>query len=61
MTAFESQVFRRDGRVIWISENARAVRDRDAGGVLYYEGMVIDVTARKEAEATLRQDRDVLE
>src|SRR5690606_35086803 len=27
VTNFESQVFRKDGRVIWISENVRAVRD----------------------------------
>lgn len=45
---FESQVRRRDGRVIWISENARIIRD--AGGVgQYYEGTVEDITERKEA------------
>ena len=45
---FESQVYRRDGTVIWISENARTVRER-RGEMLYYEGTVVDVTARKEA------------
>ncbi len=50
---FESQVHRKDGSVIWISENARAVRDgRDQ--ILYYEGTVDDITARKEAEEKLR-------
>jgi two-component system cell cycle sensor histidine kinase/response regulator CckA len=46
----EYQVRRRDGRILWISENARAVRDRK-GRVLYYEGTIRDVTPLKEAEA----------
>ena len=50
---FESQIFRKDGSIIWISENARAVTD-DQGKVLYYEGMVEDITARKEAEEKVR-------
>lgn len=50
---FESQVHKKDNSIIWISENARAVRDRD-GKILYYEGMVEDVTARKVAEERLR-------
>ncbi|HAB18357.1 MAG TPA: hypothetical protein DCE44_18190, partial [Verrucomicrobiales bacterium] len=49
---FESEVYRNDGSVIWISENARAVRDPD-GKLLYYEGTVEDVTARKRAEEEL--------
>jgi two-component system, sensor histidine kinase and response regulator len=50
VTDFESQVYRRNGNVIWISENARVVRDEVSGEVLYYEGMVRDVTRRKAAE-----------
>jgi PAS domain S-box-containing protein len=57
---FESQVYRKDGSVIWISENAVAVRNR-AGRLLYYEGFVVDVTARHEAEAALKRTRDELE
>ena len=49
---FESQVYRRDGSVIWISENARAVRDAQHR-LLYYEGTVEDITARKRAEEDL--------
>ncbi len=46
---FESQVYRRDGSAIWISEEARAVRD--AGHQLVgFEGTVVDITARKQAE-----------
>ncbi|MGK0291400.1 MAG: adenylate cyclase [bacterium] len=49
---FESQIYRKDGVVIWIKENARAVRD-ESREVLYYEGTVEDITARKEAEEQL--------
>jgi PAS domain S-box-containing protein len=45
----EYQVRRRDGRILWISENARVVRDRK-GKILYYEGTIRDVTQLKEAE-----------
>lgn len=57
---FESQVYRRDGSVIWISENARAVHD-DAGNLLYYEGTVEDITSRKETEAALQRANEELE
>jgi Amt family ammonium transporter len=49
ITDFESQIRRRDGKVIWISENARAYRGKD-GEVLYYEGTVEDITARKRSD-----------
>ncbi|MFN7140911.1 MAG: PAS domain S-box protein, partial [Limisphaerales bacterium] len=53
VTDFESQVYRKDGSVIWISENARAVRDHQ-NRILYFEGMVEDITQRKMAEERLR-------
>jgi two-component system cell cycle sensor histidine kinase/response regulator CckA len=46
----EYQVRRRDGRFIWISENARVVRNR-RGKILYYEGTIRDITRLKMAEA----------
>lgn len=46
---FESQIYRRDGRIIWISESAIAVRD-EKGNVLYYEGFIQDTTEHKLAE-----------
>ncbi|HEY9615232.1 MAG TPA: adenylate/guanylate cyclase domain-containing protein, partial [Microcoleaceae cyanobacterium] len=57
ISAFESQVYRKDGSVIWISENARAVRD-ERGRLLYYEGIVQDITARKQAEIALRAEQE---
>jgi diguanylate cyclase (GGDEF)-like protein/PAS domain S-box-containing protein len=50
---FEARVFRRDGSIIWITENARAVRD-PFGGIRYYEGTVEDITERKEQEEKIR-------
>ncbi|MEI9993711.1 MAG: PAS domain-containing sensor histidine kinase [Rhizomicrobium sp.] len=54
VSAFESEIRRRDGTTIWISENARAVRDW-TGRVVCYEGMVEDVTARYAAQRALRE------
>jgi two-component system, sensor histidine kinase and response regulator len=45
----ESQILRKDGSVIWISESSRVVCD-EAGQPLYYEGFVEDITERKQAE-----------
>ena len=50
---FESEIFRKDGSKMWISENARAVGDAD-GNLLYYEGMVEDITERKRLETELK-------
>lgn len=50
---FEARIYRRDGAVIWITENARCVRDV-AGAVRYYEGTVEDITDRKRAEEEIR-------
>jgi PAS domain S-box-containing protein len=54
VTGFESQVYRRDGQVIWVSENARAVHDA-AGELIYYEGSVEDITERKQSQDLERQ------
>jgi PAS domain S-box-containing protein len=51
---FEGRFSRRDGRVIWAETNVRAIRnERDE--VVFYEGSLEDVTARKEAERSLRE------
>src|SRR5436853_502548 len=53
ITDFESQVYRKDGAVIWISENCRAIRD-GRGRLLYYEGTVEDISHRRQVEERLR-------
>jgi PAS domain S-box-containing protein len=47
----------RDGRNLFVRENARAVRGPD-GAVLYYEGTVEDITDRKAAEQALRESEE---
>ncbi|QJB55599.1 EAL domain-containing protein [Pseudodesulfovibrio sp. zrk46] len=51
---FNSKIRRRDGRIIWITENARVIRDSD-GSVICYEGSVEDFTLRKKAEDQLKR------
>jgi PAS domain S-box-containing protein len=51
---FEAQVRRRDGSLMWLSENLRLVRD-DKGKPIGLEGMSIDVTERKRAEQDRRE------
>ncbi len=53
---FESQVYRADGSIIWISENARAIRD-EQGQVKYYEGTVEEITQRK-LNADLKAEKE---
>ena len=54
LSGFESRIYRKDGSIIWISENCRAVRDAQ-GKLLYYEGTVEDITERKHAEEQIRR------
>ena len=49
---FESEVYRKDGEVIWISETARAITD-ELGEVVAYEGMVEDISENKRREEAL--------
>ncbi|WP_008312294.1 adenylate/guanylate cyclase domain-containing protein [Leptolyngbya sp. PCC 6406] len=54
--AAESEIRRRDGSILWISENIRLVRN-EAGQPLFYEGTVQDITARHRAETEVRSQR----
>src|SRR6185295_11644725 len=53
----ESEIFRKDKSRFWISESARTVKDA-AGNILYYEGIVEDITARKQAETDREKARE---
>ena len=54
LSGFESMIYRKDGTIIWISENCRAVRDAQ-GKLLYYEGSVEDISERKRTEEQIRR------
>ncbi|PKN35492.1 MAG: hypothetical protein CVU61_02985 [Deltaproteobacteria bacterium HGW-Deltaproteobacteria-19] len=51
---------RKDGSSFWVSLTARVIRD-GGGGVLSYEGRVIDITDRKQAEEKIREGMDRLQ
>jgi len=57
---FESQVYRQDGSIIWISENARPLYD-DQSQLLGYEGTVAEITARKQTELIQSQLAAIVE
>mgnify|MGYP001828274507 CR=1 FL=1 len=58
--AFETQVYRKDKSIIWLSLSQRAVKDPN-GRLLYIEGFVEDATERKRLEEQLKKHRQNLE
>lgn len=50
----EAQIKRRDGALIWVNENIRAVSDEN-GNTLYFEGSLEDISARKRAAIELQK------
>ncbi|HEY5497638.1 MAG TPA: PAS domain S-box protein, partial [Syntrophales bacterium] len=51
---FEVEFYKKDGSTFWAVINSRAVKD-EQGEILYFEGIVEDVTLRKHAEEQLRK------
>ncbi|MCX5817248.1 MAG: PAS domain S-box protein, partial [Proteobacteria bacterium] len=51
---FEAQVYRKGGDKCWISISARAVLDK-SGRLDHYEGTIVDITNRKEAEVAIQK------
>jgi PAS domain S-box-containing protein len=49
----------RDGRVVWLHDAARVVRDQ-AGRPLFMQGVTLDITDRKQIEAALIEERALL-
>ena len=54
ITGFQYQCYCKDGSIIWTQIHARAVRNSQ-GDVLYYEGIVQDITERKRHEDELKR------
>ena len=57
--AFESPVRRHDGMLAWISESAESMRD-SSGAILWIEGVVEDITERKQAEVQRHDSEEKL-
>ncbi len=51
---------RKDGSEIWVEDHGYYVHD-EKGGILYHEGMLRDITGRKQAEEELRLARETLD
>jgi two-component system, sensor histidine kinase and response regulator len=57
---FEARISRRDGSTIWALINARLVKD-GRGEVVYFEGILEDITERRRSEEELRLSHQRLE
>ena len=55
----EYRHLRRDGSYVWVQDECAAIRD-EAGQVISWQGVLLDITGRKAAEAALAQERDLL-
>jgi PAS domain S-box-containing protein len=56
---FEYRCYCKDGSIIWVQIDARAVKD-SRGNLLYYEGIVQDISDRKRREDELRRQLEEL-
>ena len=50
----EYRMTRSDGAIVWVRDRSRPLRDRD-GRVVFWQGVVHDITISKRAEAALRE------
>jgi PAS domain S-box-containing protein len=51
---YETQFYRKNGSIFWISLTMQVVRD-EKGEILYYEGIMGDITDRKESAERMRK------
>ncbi|HEX2739234.1 MAG TPA: PAS domain-containing protein, partial [Rubrobacter sp.] len=52
----EYRLLAKDGSVVWVREDAVLIKDAE-GGPLYWQGVIFDMTERKEAEEELRKSQ----
>ena len=53
----EYRMLTKEGRIVWIRDDARIVKDTD-GRPLYLQGVMYDITASKQTEESLRQSEE---
>ncbi len=56
----EYRLIANDGRVVWVRDQARLIRDPDPGSARW-QGVMLDITPQKDAERALRDANDELE
>ncbi|MFO7526890.1 MAG: PAS domain S-box protein [Ignavibacteriaceae bacterium] len=54
---FESAWIRKDGTIVYVLESAKAMRDSN-NNILYFDGVVEDITERKRTEEELRESEE---
>lgn len=55
---FELALRRKNGSTVWVSVNVRAIRSDGNGEVIGLDGLAVDITEQKNAEAALRQSEE---
>ncbi|MBI5195643.1 MAG: PAS domain S-box protein [Nitrospirae bacterium] len=55
--AIEHRLWRKDGMVRWV-RNTPVLHHDQSGALISYDGLISDITARREAEEALRYERD---
>jgi PAS domain S-box-containing protein len=54
----EYRIFAKNGRVVWLRDEAVLVRDEE-GNSLHWQGFMLDITERKRAEEKLRESEEL--
>lgn len=55
----EKRVFHKDGRILWVYVSSSLVRDKE-GNIKHFVSQVENITAKKEAELLLKEERNLL-
>ncbi len=56
----EYRIITRDGRIIWVSDETRLIRDAK-GKPLFWQGVMVDITERKQAEDEVHRAQQRME
>ncbi|MBN2461130.1 MAG: PAS domain S-box protein [Candidatus Cloacimonetes bacterium] len=57
---YELQLRKKSNQIFWAEINARAIRDEE-GQIVYYDGILEDITVSKQAKEELRQNKERLD
>ena len=60
LSNYEAQLKRKDNEVIWVSTNARVIRDKQ-GGIVGIEGTTRNITEKRQSESVMRELSAALE
>jgi PAS domain S-box-containing protein len=58
--SIEYRIHTRDGRILWIQDEAIVIKNQ-GGDPLFWQGVMYDITERKQAEENLRATREFLQ